>query len=97
MKTNVDETLNMYKSLLGENIESYIQRLQKLEEITNSFPGVDNSFAIQAGREIRILVKPEKISDDDKDDTEKPRRIGFCVPEQNENTNGNDVAAVVKK
>lgn len=39
----------------------------------------------------------EKIADDDKDDTEKPRRIGFCVPEQNENTNGNDVAAVAKK
>ena len=38
----------------------------------------------------------EKIADDDKDDTEKPRRIGFCVPEQNENTNGNDVAAIVK-
>lgn len=39
----------------------------------------------------------EKIADDDKDDTEKPRRIGFCVPEQNENTKGNDVAAVAKK
>ena len=47
-----------------ENIESYIQRLQKLEEITNSFPGVDNSFAIQAGREVRIMVKPDAVSDD---------------------------------
>lgn len=47
-----------------ENIESYIQRLQKLEEITTSFEGVDNAFAIQAGREVRIMVKPEAISDD---------------------------------
>ncbi|MBR0535850.1 MAG: ribonuclease Y [Clostridia bacterium] len=47
-----------------ENIESYIQRLQKLEEITTSFPGVDNAFAIQAGREVRIMVKPEAVSDD---------------------------------
>jgi phosphoesterase RecJ-like protein len=39
----------------------------------------------------------EKIADDDKNDTEKPKRIGFCVPEQNENANGNDVAAVAKK
>ena len=47
-----------------ENIESYIQRLQKLEEITNSFPGVDISFAIQAGREVRIMVKPDAVTDD---------------------------------
>ena len=47
-----------------ENIESYIQRLQKLEEITTSFDGVDNAFAIQAGREVRIMVKPEAVSDD---------------------------------
>ena len=47
-----------------ENIESYIQRLQKLEEITTSFAGVDNAFAIQAGREVRIMVKPEAVSDD---------------------------------
>ncbi len=47
-----------------ENIESYIQRLQKLEEITTSFSGVDNAFAIQAGREVRIMVKPEAITDD---------------------------------
>ncbi|MBR7071242.1 MAG: ribonuclease Y [Clostridia bacterium] len=48
-----------------ENIENYIKRLEKLEEIANSFKGVDASFAIQAGREIRILVKPEAVSDDE--------------------------------
>ena len=47
-----------------ENIENYIKRLEKLEEIANSFQGVENSFAIQAGREVRIVVKPEVISDD---------------------------------
>ena len=47
-----------------ENIENYIKRLEKLEEIANSFTGVENSYAIQAGREIRIIVKPELISDD---------------------------------
>ena len=47
-----------------ENIESYIKRLEKLEEIANSFSGVDTSFAIQAGREVRIIVKPEVVSDD---------------------------------
>lgn len=47
-----------------ENIENYIKRLEKLEEIANSFNGVDSSFAIQAGREIRIIVKPEVVSDD---------------------------------
>lgn len=47
-----------------ENIESYIKRLEKLEEIANSFNGVDSSFAIQAGREVRVIVKPEHISDD---------------------------------
>ncbi len=47
-----------------ENIESYVKRLEKLEEIANSFKGVEKSFAIQAGREIRIMVKPEIISDD---------------------------------
>ncbi len=48
-----------------ENIETYIKRLQNLEEIANSFNGVNNSFAIQAGREIRIMVKPEQVGDDD--------------------------------
>ncbi len=46
-----------------ESLESYIRRLEKLEEIANSFEGVERSFAIQAGREIRILVKPEEISE----------------------------------
>ena len=47
-----------------ENLENYIKRLEKLEEITSSFDGVERSFAIQACREIRIIVKPEKIKDD---------------------------------
>ncbi len=47
-----------------ENIETYIKRLEKLEEIANSFDGVEKSFAIQAGREIRIMVKPEVVSDE---------------------------------
>ncbi len=47
-----------------ENIENYIKRLEKLEEIANSFSGVEKSYAIQAGREIRIMVKPEDIKDD---------------------------------
>ena len=48
-----------------ENVETYIKRLEKLEEITNDFEGVDHSFAIQAGREVRIMVKPEQVNDDD--------------------------------
>ncbi len=48
-----------------ENIEAYIKRLQQLEEIATSFNGVEKSFAIQAGREVRIMVKPEQIGDGD--------------------------------
>jgi ribonuclease Y len=47
-----------------ENLESFIKRLEKLEEIANSFEGVEKSFAIQAGREIRIIIKPEVVKDD---------------------------------
>ncbi len=47
-----------------ENLENYIKRLEMLEEICSSFPGVEKSFAIQAGREVRIMVKPEVISED---------------------------------
>lgn len=47
-----------------ETLEAYIKRLQNLEEIADSFEGVEKSFAIQAGREVRIVVKPEKITDD---------------------------------
>ena len=47
-----------------ENVENYIKRLEKLEEIANSFSGVEKSYAIQAGREIRIMVKPEMVNDD---------------------------------
>ena len=47
-----------------ENLDAYIKRLEKLEEIANSFEGVERSFAVQAGREVRIIVKPEQVSDD---------------------------------
>ena len=48
-----------------ETLETYTNRLKQLEDITNTFKGVDKSFAIQAGREVRIMVVPEQISDDD--------------------------------
>ena len=48
-----------------ETLESYIKRLEKLEEIADSFEGVEKSFAIQAGREVRLVVKPDKVSDSD--------------------------------
>ena len=47
-----------------ENVEYYIKRLEKLEELTSSFAGVDKAYAIQAGREVRIMVKPEEVSED---------------------------------
>ena len=47
-----------------ENLENYIKRLEKLEEVASSFEGVDRCYAIQAGREVRVIVKPEVISDD---------------------------------
>ena len=47
-----------------ENLENYIKRLEKLEEITGTYPGVDTAYAIQAGREVRVMVKPEQVSED---------------------------------
>ena len=47
-----------------ETLSNYLKRLEKLEEIANSFPGVEKCFAIQAGREIRIIVKPDQVSED---------------------------------
>ena len=46
-----------------ENVESYIKRLEDLEAISSSFPGVERSYAVQAGREVRIMVKPEQVTD----------------------------------
>ena len=47
-----------------ENIENYVKRLEKLEEVTKSFPGIGSCYAIQAGREIRVMVKPEEVTED---------------------------------
>ena len=47
-----------------ENVENYIRRLEKLEELTKSVPGVEKAYAIQAGREVRIMVKPEEVTED---------------------------------
>lgn len=48
-----------------ENLENYIKRLEQLETITGSFPGVEKSYAIQAGREVRVMIKPEEVSEDE--------------------------------
>lgn len=63
-----------------ETLEAYIKRLEKLEEITNSYEGVDKSYAIQAGREIRIMVKPEQL--DDAGSIELARNLAKSVEEQ---------------
>ena len=47
-----------------ENVESYVKRLENLEEISSSFEGVEQAFAVQAGREVRIMVKPDDVTDD---------------------------------
>jgi ribonuclease Y len=47
-----------------ENIENYAKRLEKLEEVSKSFPGIESTYAIQAGREIRVMVKPDQVSED---------------------------------
>ena len=47
-----------------ENLENYIKRLEQLETITGSYPGVEKAYAIQAGREVRVMVKPEQVSED---------------------------------
>ncbi|MBE6914943.1 MAG: ribonuclease Y, partial [Ruminococcaceae bacterium] len=47
-----------------ENIENYVKRLEKLEEVSKSFPGIESTYAIQAGREIRVMVKPDQVTED---------------------------------
>ena len=56
--------LFLYRGCSCENLESYIKRLESLEELASSFEGVESSFAIQAGREVRIMVKPDAVNDD---------------------------------
>ena len=46
-----------------ESVETYVKRIEKLEDIAKSFDGVDQTFAVQAGREIRVMVKPEQVND----------------------------------
>jgi ribonuclease Y len=47
-----------------ENVDAYVKRLEQLEEITTSFPGISSAFVIQAGREVRVMVRPEEIGED---------------------------------
>jgi ribonuclease Y len=47
-----------------ENLENYIKRLEQLEQISTSFPGVEKAYAIQAGREVRVMVRPEQVNED---------------------------------
>ena len=61
-------------------VETYIKRLEKLEEIANSYEGVEKSYAIQAGREIRIMVKPEVL--DDAGSIELARDLAKSIEEQ---------------
>ena len=63
-----------------ETLEAYIKRLEKLEEISNSYEGVEKSYAIQAGREIRIMVKPDQI--DDAGSVELARNLAKDIEEQ---------------
>ena len=63
-----------------ETIESYIKRIEKLEEIANSFAGVDKSYAIQAGREVRIIVNPEDVNDESM--VMKAREIAAKIKEE---------------
>ena len=63
--TGSDTILAARPGARRETLETYTTRLKQLEEITNNFKGVDKSFAIQAGREIRVMVVPEQISDTD--------------------------------
>ena len=71
-----------------ENMESYIKRLETLEALCNGFEGVESSYAVQAGREVRILVQPDKVSDDQvillaRNVAKKDReRVGLPRPDQ---------------
>ena len=61
----IDTAINGVPVYSTDDLENYIKRLEKLEEITGSYPGVEKSYAIQAGREVRVMVKPEQVSEDD--------------------------------